>query len=155
MSLNPDAKLLTQRFMEVGGGNPRDGFCGKRRQAVEVGQRGGNEKRRRMESEHNNLSEEATDIAKQVEDLVLLKEKIVEDFQNPSKASTKRELSFGSNKILLLIGLGTIAASLFSESFGSYYAAIGIALSLGGFFWPSAEERKAAFDPTGEPPSCH
>ncbi len=122
MSLNPDAKLLTKK------------------------------KRRRMESEHDNLSEEATDIAKQVEDLVLLKEKILEDFRNPSKSTTKREFTFGSNKILLLVGLGTIAASLFSDSFGSYYAAIGIALTFGGFFWPNVGERRTAVMPTGASP---
>ena len=69
MSLNPDAKLLTQRFMEVGE-DLKGWLCGKGHRTVEIGQRGGNEKRRRMESEHDNLSEEATDIAKQVEDLV-------------------------------------------------------------------------------------
>ena len=105
-----------------------------------------------MESEHDNLSVEATDIAKQVEDLVLLKEKIIEDFRNPSKSTTKREFTFGSNKILLLIGLGTIAASLFSDSFGSYYAAIGIALTFGGFFWPNVGERRTAVTPTGASP---
>ena len=112
-------------------------------------------KRRRMESEHDNLSEEATDIAKQVEDLVLLKEKILEDFRNPSKSTTKRDFTFGSNKILLLIGLGTIAASLFSDSFGSYYAAIGIALTFGGFFWPNVgEPQNRCHANWGEPPSC-
>ena len=152
MCLTPDAKLLTQRFMEIGGGNPKDGFLENAVKQWKLDSDAATKKRRRMETEHNNLKEESTDIAKQVEDLVLLKEKIVEDFKNPSKASTKRELSFGSNKILLLIGLGTIAASLFSESFGAYYAAIGIALSLGGFFWPNVEERKAAFAPTGASP---
>ena len=146
MSLTPDAKLLTQRFMEVGGGAPRDGFLEKAIKQWDLDSKAATDKRRRMELEHSNLSEEATDIASQVEDLVLLKEKIIDDFKNPSKsdASTKREYSFGSNKILLVIGLGTIAASLFSDAFGSYYAAVGIAFSLVGFFWPNVEERKAA-----------
>jgi len=149
MSLNPDAKLLTQRFIEVGGGAPRDGFVENAVKQWKLDREAATKKRRLMEAEHNNLSEESTDIAKQVEDLVLLKEKIVEDFRNSPKSNTKRELIFGSNKILLVIGLGTIAASLFSESFGSYYAAIGIALSLGGFFWPNVEVRKAVLAPTG------
>ncbi len=152
MTLSSDAKLLTQRFIEVGGGSPRDGFVENVLEQWKLDSEAATKKRRRMESEHNNLSEEATDIAKQVEDLVLLKEKIIEDFRNPSKASTKREFSFGSNKILLFIGLGTIAASLFSDSFGSYYAAIGIALTLVGFFWPNVEERKTAIIPAGAGP---
>ena len=68
------------------------------------------------------------------------------------RSKTKREFTFGSNKILLLVGLGTIAASLFSESFGSYYAAIGIAFTLGGFFWPSIEEHKTAVAAAGAGP---
>ena len=107
-----------------------------------------------MESEHDNLSEEATDIAKQVEDLVLLKEKILEDFRNPSKSTTKRDFTFGSNKILLLIGLGTIAASLFSDSFGSYYAAIGIALTFGVLLAERREAQNRCHANWGEPPSC-
>ena len=152
MSLNPDAKLLTQRFMEVGGGSPRDGFVEKVIEQWKLDSEAATKKRRRMESEHDHLSEEATDIAKQVEDLVQLKEKILDDFRNRSKSTTKREFTFGSNKILLLIGLGTIAASLFSDSFGSYYAAIGIALTFGGFFWPNVGERRTAVMPTGASP---
>jgi hypothetical protein len=154
MSLTPDAKLLTQRFMEVGGGNPRDGFVGKAIKQWKLDSKAGTEKRRRMELEHSNLNEEATDIASQVEEFVLLKAKIHDDFKNPSKAQskTKREYSFGSNKILLFIGIGTIALSLFSDSFGSIYSAIGIAFTLGGFFWPSVEERKTALVTTGAGP---
>jgi len=154
MSLSPDAKLLTQRFMEVGGGMPKEGFVEKAIEQWRLDSESATDKRRRMELEQNNLSEEATDIASQVEGLVLLKEKIINDFNNPSKsnAKTKREYSFGSNKIILFIGLGTIAASLFSDSFGSYYAAVGIAFSLAGFFWPNVEERKTAVATAGAGP---
>jgi hypothetical protein len=140
--------------MEVGGGNPRDGFVGKAIKQWKLDSKAGTEKRRRMELEHSNLNEEATDIASQVEEFVLLKAKIHDDFKNPSKAQskTKREYSFGSNKILLFIGIGTIALSLFSDSFGSIYSAIGIAFTLGGFFWPSVEERKTALVTTGAGP---
>lgn len=154
MNLNPDTKLITQRFMEVGGGKPKDDFVEKAVNQWKLDSIAATEKRRRMEVEHNNLSEEAIEIASQVEELVLLKEKILDDFRNPSKSNskTKREYSFGSNKILLLVGIGTIAASLFSDSFGSYYAAIGIAFTLGGFFWPNIEERKTAIVAAGAGP---
>ena len=154
MSLGPDAKLITQRFMEVGGGNPKDGFLENAAKQWELDSKAATDKRRRMEVEHTNLSEEAIDIANQVEELVLLKEKILDDFRKPAKSrsKTKRAFTFGSNKILLLVGLGTIAASLVSESFGSYYAAIGIAFTLGGFFWPSIEEHKTAVAAAGAGP---
>ena len=154
MCLVPDTKLLTQRFIEVGGGTTRKGFLEKASKQWELDSKAATERRRRMELEQLSLSEEATDIASQVEGLVLLKEKIHNDFKNPKKSntSTKREYSFSSNKLLLFIGLGTIAASLFSDSFGSYYAAIGIALSLGGFFWPNVEERKTAVAVAGAGP---
>ena len=74
MSLNPDAKLLTQRFMEVGE-DPQGRFVEKVIEQWKLDSEAATKKRRRMESEHDNLSEEATDIAKQVEDLVLLKKK--------------------------------------------------------------------------------
>jgi hypothetical protein len=154
MSLSPDTKLLIQRFIEVGGGTTKDGFLEKAIKQWELDSKAATERRRRMELEQLNLSEEATDIATQVESLVLLKEKIQDDFKNPKKSntSTKREYTFSSNKLLLFIGLGTIAASLFSDSFGSYYAALGIAFSLGGFFWPNVEERKTAIASAGAGP---
>jgi hypothetical protein len=41
------------------------------------------------------------------------------------------------------VGLVTIALSLISTLFGTYHAAVGIALTLFGFFWPSVQVRRA------------
>ena len=52
-------------------------------------------------------------------------------------------LTFSSSRALIVIGVGTIAASLLSENIGSYHAACGLALTLLGFFWPNVEFKAA------------
>jgi len=90
------------------------------------------------------LAEEAIDLDGQIESLNALKQKIMDDFKSPAKTKALREYSFTSSKFLVVFGLCTIAASLFSESFGMTYAACGIALTLFGFFWPNVEIKKPA-----------
>ena len=151
-SLNSDAKLLTQRFMEIGGGSCKEGLVEKARLQWDIDQKEAAEKRKLAEQEQLNLAEEALDIENQIESFKYLKSKAIEDFKNPAKAKATREYSFGNNKFLVVSGLGTIAASLFSDSFGTLYAACGIFFTLLGFFWPNVEIGKPAVATFGAGP---
>jgi hypothetical protein len=143
-SLTSDNKILTQRFIEVGGKGYRDDFVQRALSQWELDSKAAEERHRQAEQEQLNLSEEAADIEKQVEGLILFKEKIMDDFNNPDKSPLKarRVYSFSSNKFFVFLGIGTIAISLFSDSFGSIYAACGLLLALLGFFWPNMDIRK-------------
>jgi hypothetical protein len=151
-SLNSDAKLLTQRFMEIGGGGCKDGFVEKARLQWDLDREEASGKRKMAEQEQLNLAEEALDIENQIESFKHLKIKAVENFKNPEKRKTKREYSFSSNKFLIILGLGTIVASLFSDSFGSFYAACGLLFTLLGFFWVNVDIRKPALATIGAGP---
>jgi hypothetical protein len=144
LSLSADNKILTQRFIEVGGKGFREDFIQKALAQWQMDSKAAEEKHRKAEEEQQNLSEEAADIEKQVEGLILFKEKIMDDFNNPGKSSNKarRVYSFSSNRFFVFLGVGTIAISLFSDSFGSVYAACGLLLALLGFFWPNIDVRK-------------
>ena len=63
----------------------------------------------------------------------------LDNFRNPKRLRPKKSYSFTTSRSLLLIGLGTVAASLLSENIGSYHAACGLALTFLGFFWPNVE----------------
>lgn len=151
-SLNSDAKLLTQRFMEIGGGICKEGLVEKARLQWDIDQKEAAEKRKLAEQEQLNLAEEALDIENQIESFKHLKAKAIEDFKNPPKTKATRAYSFGNNKLLLVVGLGTTAASLFSDSFGSLYAACGIFFTLLGFFWPNVDIGKPAVATIGSGP---
>lgn len=150
--LNSDAKLLTQRFMEIGGGDSKEGLVEKARLQWDLDRKEASEKRKLAEQEQLNLAEEALDIENQIESFKNLKSKAIENFKNPAKAKATREYSFSSNKFLTLLGLGTIAASLFSDSLGSVYAACGIFFALLGFFWPNIDISKPAVATIGAGP---
>jgi hypothetical protein len=49
----------------------------------------------------------------------------------------------------VVVGLVTIALSLVSSLFGSYHAAIGIIITLFGFFWPSVQYKRPNFAEQG------
>ena len=143
-SLTSENKLLTQRFMEIGGGECKEGFIDKAKAQWELDRKAAAEKKGQIKQEQISLAEEAIDLDGQIESLNALKQKIMDDFKSPAKTKALREYSFTSSKFLVVFGLCTIAASLFSESFGMTYAACGIALTLFGFFWPNVEIKKPA-----------
>lgn len=129
-----------------------EGLVEKARLQWDIDQKEAAEKRKLAEQEQLNLAEEALDIENQIESFKYLKSKAIEDFKNPAKAKATREYSFGNNKFLVVSGLGTIAASLFSDSFGTLYAACGIFFTLLGFFWPNVEIGKPAVATFGAGP---
>jgi len=143
-SLTSENKLLTQRFMEIGGGECKEGFVDKAKAQWELDCEAAADKKGKMKQEQMSLAEEAVDLDGQIESLNALKQKILDDFKNPAKTKALREYSFTSSKFLIVFGLCTIVASLSSDSFGTTYAACGIALTLFGFFWPNVEVKKPA-----------
>ena len=142
--LTDDAKLVTQRFTEIGGGQPIDGIKEKALVQWENDLESIRKKKIKLEQEKINIGEEVAGIEKQISHFNGLKEQIVNAINKP-RASNKprKEITFSVSKLLVVIGLVTIALSLISSLFGTYHAAIGIALTLFGFFWPSVQIKRA------------
>ena len=65
----------------------------------------------------------------------------------------KKVYSFTTSFLLIVLGLGTVGISLFSDSFGVYHSACGLALSLFGFFWPIVEIKKPKAESSGAKPN--
>jgi hypothetical protein len=150
--LNDDVKLVTQRFIEIGGGTPKDNIIENAKNEWIKYQEESTEKRSNLEMERSNLEEEAFDAEKQIISLDELKKQLFDNNQNPARQKSKREYTFSTSIILIVIGLGTTGASLFVESLGSYHAACGIILTIFGFFWPNVEVRKEAIQSAGKAP---
>ena len=91
-------------------------------------------KKIKLEQEKINIGEEVAGIEKQISHFNGLKEQIVNAINKPRASNNPRkEITFSVSKLLVVIGLVTIALSLISSLFGTYHAAIGIALTLFGF----------------------
>ena len=143
-SLSDDASLITRRFIEIGGGRPIDGLAEKAALQWELDLEAIRKKTLRLEQEKVNIGEEVAGIEKQITHFSGLKDQITNAMNKP-RASNKarKELTFSVSKSLVVVGLVTIALSLISTLFGTYHAAVGIALTLFGFFWPSVQVRRA------------
>jgi hypothetical protein len=151
-SLNDDVKLVTQRFIEIGGGVPKDGLVEKAKMEWAKYQEASVEKRSKLEQEKVNLEEEAFDAEKQIISLDELKKQLVDSYKNPPRTKSKKEFSFSTSISLIVLGLATIGGSLFIESLGTYHAACGLALTLFGFFWPNVESKKEVMQTAGSSP---
>ncbi|MEJ6622126.1 MAG: hypothetical protein QNL93_09285 [Opitutae bacterium] len=151
-SLNDDIKLVTKRFIEIGGGGPKENIGEKAKVEWIKYQEESTEKRMRLEQERTNLEEEAFDAEKKIFSLDELKNQLAANHKNPPSQKSKREYSFSTSVILIAIGLGTTGASIFLDSLGSYHAAAGILLTIFGFFWPNVEIKKQVFQSAGKAP---
>ena len=69
--------------------------------------------------------------------------------RNPNRNKPERIYTFSTSRALIVVGLGTVGASLLSEGVGSYHAACGLALTLFGFFWPNVEVKRPALATVG------
>jgi hypothetical protein len=141
-SLTDEAKIVTRRYMELSGQNC---LAGIEDQIIELwlkDQDHYKSQKEMMEVEKKNVTSEIEDTLSQVASLNETKESLVEDFHNPKRKKAAKTYSFTSSRALIIIGVGTIAASLLSESIGSYHAACGLALTLFGFFWPNVESKR-------------
>ena len=138
--LTDDAKLVTRRFIEVGGGRPIEGLTEKALQQWELDLAAIRKKKLQLEQEKINITEEVAGIEKQISHFSDMKDLVTNAMNKPrSSNKAKKELTFSMSKSLIAIGLTTVALSVISSMFGIYHAATGIALTLFGFFWPSIQ----------------
>lgn len=150
--LSDEAKLITTRFIEIGGGLPREGLLEQIKQKWEEDQTSAKQKKVAMEQEHLNLLVEEEDSKKQIKSLDALKKKLLDDFKNPATFKKEKIYSVSSSPVLIVLGLVTVGASLFFDSIGTYYAGGGLVLTLFGFFWPNVDVRKPRIGPAGSGP---
>ncbi len=150
--MNEDSKLVTKRFIEVSEAQLDDELPEKIQRQWELDQDKASEKKSKMELEKQNFLVEIGDIESKINSLTSDKENLMQDFKNPAHNKPKKSYSFSSSSLLIVLGLGTIGASLFSDLIGSYHAACGIALTLFGFFWPSVEVKKPKVENVGAGP---
>ena len=139
-----DVKLITSRFVEIGGVQPKEGLVDEIRLRWEEDQRVAEEQRVAMEQERNNLVTEGEQAKKQIESLGALKDKLLDDFRKPKNFKSKKIYTVSTSPILIVLGIITVGASLYADSIGSYYAAAGLLLTMLGFFWPNVEVKKPA-----------
>ena len=151
-SLDEEAKLVTRRFMEVSDSECMEGLTEKVIKQWENDQNRAEKKKAKMLTEQENFKSEITEIDEQIQAFAQLKENILDNFKRPPSTKPKKVYSFGNSLILIVLGLGTVGASLFSENLGSYHAACGLALTLFGFFWPSVDVRKPKIQGVGAGP---
>jgi hypothetical protein len=151
-TFNDDIKLITKRFVEIGGGSPKEGLSEKAKSEWIKYQEESTQKRSLLEQEKLNLEEEAFDAEKQILYLDELKKQLVKDFKNPPKQNSKKEYSFSTSMILVVLGFATMGASLFFNSLGTIHASCGLVLTIFGFFWPNVEIKKSALQTAGGSP---
>ena len=81
--LKDDIKLVTQRFIEIGGGTPKENLIENAQKEWNIYQEKSAEKRNRLEQEKLNLEEESFDAEKQILSLSELKKQLLDDFKTP------------------------------------------------------------------------
>ena len=150
--MDDESKLITKRFIEVSDAEVDEELIGKIQRQWDLDQDKASERKLKLEQEQKNFQIEIGDIETQINSLASAKENLMEDFKNPISAKPQKIYSFNSSLLLIVLGLGTIAASLFSDLIGSYHAACGIALTLFGFFWPTVEIKKPKVQTVGAGP---
>jgi hypothetical protein len=141
--MSDDAKLITRRYMEVSGKLPLSGLENRVLELWQDDLSKYASKKSNMDTEKNNITDDIEKALLQVTQLKDLKNNLMENFKNPGRLKPEKMLTFSSSRALIVIGVGTIAASLLSENIGSYHAACGLALTLLGFFWPNVEFKPA------------
>ena len=143
-SLSEEAKLVTRRYMELSEKSCLAGFDDRVRSLWLKDQEQHKTKMAQMEVEKKNVTSEIEDTLNQVASLKDLKESLADDFRNPGRKRAEKIYSFTTSRALIVIGIGTVGASLLSDSIGAYHAACGLALTLFGFFWPNVELKREA-----------
>jgi hypothetical protein len=149
LSLSEESKIVTRRYMELSEQSCLAGFDDRVRSLWLKDQEQHKTKRAQLEVEKNSVTSEIEDTLNQVASLKDLKESLADDFRNPGRKRAEKIYSFTTSRALIIIGIGTVGASLLSDSIGSYHAACGLALTLFGFFWPNVELKREAVTADG------
>ncbi|MDA1078949.1 MAG: hypothetical protein O2908_07845 [Verrucomicrobia bacterium] len=149
LSIPFETKQLIRRFLELTGRPTINGLEERIKDLWLKDQAHYNSQKEMMVKEKADVTTEIESTLGQVAQLKELRDTLVEDFRNPKRNKAERVYSFTTSRLLLVIGLATVGASLLSESIGSYHAACGLALTLFGFFWPNVETKRPAFATEG------
>lgn len=142
-SLSPDAKLVTRRYMELSEKAPLPGLADRVRQLWLKDQATFITRKSKVEEEKGNISAEIEGTLNQITALEAMKKTMLDEFRKPKSRRAEKVYSFSSSKALIALGMGTMGASLLSESIGAYHAACGLALTFFGFFWPMVDVKRA------------
>ena len=111
--MDDESKLITKRFIEVSDAEVDEELIGKIQRQWDLDQEKASERKLKLEQEQKNFQIEIGDIETQINSLASAKENLMEDFKNPISAKPQKIYSFNSSLLLIVLGLGTIAASLF------------------------------------------
>ena len=152
LSFNEDTKLVTRRLMELAEIQETKGLRDRITQQWEFDQKDLAEKKSELSTESNSLKEEVEGIKQEILEFSEMRDKITEDFNNPSNYKPKRVYNFSASMPLIVLGLLSLALSLSSNLFGSFYGITGLVLTFFGFFWPSIEIQKPQFQAGKEKP---
>jgi hypothetical protein len=148
-TLSENAKLVTRRFLELTSIEPIAGFQDRIRSLWIKDNEQYHSQKTKMLREKDDVSAEIETTLGQVAQIKEMRDNLLENFRDPKRNKAERVYSFTTSRLLLVIGLATVGASLLSESIGSYHAACGLALTLFGFFWPNVETKRPAFATEG------
>ena len=151
-ALKEEPKLITQRLIELTDLEPIEGLSDKISAQWQEDQVKFENQKRNLENERSNMAQEIEEIKEQITHFSQMRDQLIEDSKNPSNYRPKKNYTFSMSLPLLVLGLGTVGASLFSDSIGSYHAACGLFLTFIGFFWPSVETQKPEFQTVGGKP---
>ena len=152
LSFNEDTKMVTRRLMELAEIQETKGLRDRIVQQWELDQKDLAEKKSELSTESSSLKEEVEGIKQQILEFSEMRDKISEDFNNPSNYKPKRVYNFSASMPLIVLGLLSLALSLSSNLFGSFYGITGLVLTFFGFFWPTIQIQKPQFQAGKEKP---
>ena len=150
--LKEDPKLITRRLLELTEHEPLEGLSEKIADQWQEDQVIFENQKTKLESERVAMEQEIDEIKEQITHFSKMRDQLIEDSNNPNAYRQKKNFAFSLSLPLIILGLITIGASLFSESIGSYHAACGLFLTFIGFFWPNVELQKPEFQTAGGKP---
>ena len=105
LSFNEDTKMVTRRLMELAGIQETKGLRDRIVQQWELDQKDLAEKKSELSTESNSLKEEVEGIKQQILEFSEMRDKISEDFNNPSNYKPKRVYNFSASMPLIVLGL--------------------------------------------------
>ena len=152
LTLQEEPRLITKRLLELTDLEPLEGLSDKISAQWEEDQLLYDSQKKSLESERLAMQQEIEEIKGQISHFSQMRDQLIENSSNPNAYRPKKNFTFSLSLPLVVIGLTTIGASLFSDSIGSYHAACGLFLTFIGFFWPSVEIQKPEFQTAGGKP---
>ena len=141
-NLNDEAKMVTKRLMELTELSPIEDLKMRVEEKWHSDQELISKRKNRIIGKRSSLEQEIEDIKEQITQFDQMRNQIKNEFEDPKNYRTRKVITFSTVLPILILGIGSIGASSFSESFGTYHAACGLFLTFIGFFWPNIEIQK-------------